>query len=290
MKILKLLLLTLYMCIGFCASALALEIVDDGEDDITGQKEVIVGEEFYDVPNVRTEYIISNSNVAQLVNGTANGRKKIKFINPGYTMISFIYPDGWETNGRLLKRVNLFFMVKDKNGSTGVNGTSRDYYKGGGTEDSAVNNHNSTSRQYNPQPKIDKSNQTPSNNANSNAMLMLQYVNEARARVGAKPLVLVPDLNRRADIRAKEISIRYEHTRPDGSDAFTVLNGYSFMGAGENIYASPKTAKIAFDGWMNSPGHKKNILNPRFGHLGVGYYYYGPNTKSKHYWVQLFTD
>lgn len=56
MKNIKLLLLTLCMCIGLCANALALEIVDDGEVNITGQKEVMVGEEFFDVLNVRTEY------------------------------------------------------------------------------------------------------------------------------------------------------------------------------------------------------------------------------------------
>lgn len=290
MKNIKLLFLTLCMCIGFCTTALALEIVDDGEDDITGQKEVMVGEELYDVPNVRTEYIISNGNVAQLVNGAANGRKKIKFINPGYTIISFVYPDGWETNGRLLKKVNLFFMVKDKNGSTGVNGASNEYYDGDNGGNNIANVQKpATVPQDKTQNKFDKPHQVAQDSEKSDAILMLQYVNEARAKVGAKPLVLDTDLNRRADIRAKELSVRYEHTRPDGSDAFTVLNGYNYMGAGENIYASPKTAKIAFDGWMNSPGHKRNILNPRFGHLGVGHYF-NPNTQWENYWVQLFTD
>ena len=52
MKNFRLLLLAVCMCLSFCAAALALEIVDDGEDNVTGQKEVMVGEEFFDVPNV----------------------------------------------------------------------------------------------------------------------------------------------------------------------------------------------------------------------------------------------
>ena len=55
----------------------------------------------------------------------------------------------------------------------------------------------------------------------------------------------------------------------------------------ENISAGRSTAKSTVDGWMNSPGHRKNILNKAYTKLGVGYYY-SENSEYKTYWVQNF--
>jgi len=98
-------------------------------------------------------------------------------------------------------------------------------------------------------------------------------------------------LNAAAMVRAREITTSFSHTRPDGrgqSTAYTDLGGRFtgvFTGTGENIassYTSPATVMTA---WMNSSGHRANILNPRFTHLGVGV---ALDSTGKLLWVQTF--
>ncbi len=91
-----------------------------------------------------------------------------------------------------------------------------------------------------------------------------------------------------AALRAQEITINLSHQRPDGSNCFTVLDecGILYYSAGENIAAGQQTPQEVVTAWMNSPGHRDNILNPSFISLGVGIFYkeggYG------YHWVQEF--
>ncbi len=115
---------------------------------------------------------------------------------------------------------------------------------------------------------------------------VLRLVNQERAKEGLKPLTMNEKLRSGAKTRAQEISQLFEHTRPDGRDFFTVYkeSGVSYRAAGENIaygYASPKEV---MNGWMNSEGHRRNIMDPSFTQLAVGAYKSGGNL----YWVQLF--
>ena len=79
----------------------------------------------------------------------------------------------------------------------------------------------------------------------------------------------------------------FSHTRPDGRSCFTALTdlGISYGGAGENIAYGQSSPEEVMTAWMNSSGHRANILNSSFTKLGVGVYKSG-NTI---YWVQLFT-
>ena len=115
---------------------------------------------------------------------------------------------------------------------------------------------------------------------------MLALVNQARIKHGVKPLKLNEELQRGAAIRAQEIMTRYSHTRPNGQKCNTVYNG-KYRYSGENIYKGIATVKEAFEGWMRSPGHRSNILNPDYREFGVGYYF-NKNTEEMHYWVQSF--
>ena len=118
------------------------------------------------------------------------------------------------------------------------------------------------------------------------AQEILTLVNRERNRLGIAPLHLSQDLMVSATIRSKEIERRYSHTRPDGSDCFTVLKSIKHT-AGENIAAGQETAQDVMNAWMNSQGHRANILNPAFHELGVGYHFkYG--SKHGYYWVQIF--
>lgn len=113
---------------------------------------------------------------------------------------------------------------------------------------------------------------------------ILRLVNEERAKAGLSALEYRADAQSAADIRANEIVTVFDHTRPDGSSCFTVLDGIKKTAAGENIAEYYQTPAQVIDGWMNSPGHKANILNDKFTGLAVGI----AESGGKKYWVQIF--
>ncbi|MBR4152939.1 MAG: CAP domain-containing protein [Selenomonadaceae bacterium] len=118
------------------------------------------------------------------------------------------------------------------------------------------------------------------------AVEVLNLVNAERARVGVAPLRLADDLQAASAIRAREIVGYFSHTRPDGSDCFTVMRNRGRT-CGENIAAGHGSATETVAQWMDSQGHRENILNPAFKELGVGYAY-EDYSDYRHYWVQLF--
>jgi uncharacterized protein YkwD len=75
----------------------------------------------------------------------------------------------------------------------------------------------------------------------------------------------------------------FSHTSPTYGSPFNMLKsfGISYKSAGENIARGYTTPKAVVDGWMNSPGHRANILNSSFTEIGVGY-------ASGNYWTQMF--
>lgn len=120
---------------------------------------------------------------------------------------------------------------------------------------------------------------------------VLRLVNIERDKVGAAHLVLDGALCDAANMRAIEMdySGNFSHTRPDGRDCFTVFSfcKISFYTCGENIAAGYPTPAAVVDGWMNSTGHKANILNAAFTKMGLGYSTGGGGEYS-HYWTQEF--
>ena len=119
------------------------------------------------------------------------------------------------------------------------------------------------------------------------AQQILALVNQERAKAGLKEVVLEEKLGDAANVRAKECATSFSHTRPDGSSFSTVLkeNGVTYTGAGENIAWGQKSPQEVMEGWMNSSGHRANILNAKFTTLGVGHY---QDSKGTNYWSQLF--
>ncbi|MBR4152242.1 MAG: hypothetical protein IKT98_04730 [Selenomonadaceae bacterium] len=121
---------------------------------------------------------------------------------------------------------------------------------------------------------------------NDNIWEVLRLVNEEREQQNLNPLVLSQGLCDGTAIRSREIINTYAHTRPDGSDCRSVLKK-SYTYVGENIYSSPSSPEAAMEGWMNSPGHRSNILNSNYKKLGVGYTY-DASSQWKYHWVQMF--
>ena len=81
----------------------------------------------------------------------------------------------------------------------------------------------------------------------------------------------------------------FSHTSLDGRSPWDRIDeaGYPHFGAGENIAAGQRTAEDVVTAWLNSPGHCRNIMNPSFDELGVGYAYDAASTYQR-YWVQNF--
>lgn len=122
----------------------------------------------------------------------------------------------------------------------------------------------------------------------SAAQAVLAEVNAARAQNGLSALTLDANMNRAAAVRAAELAQSFSHTRPNGSRGLTALNeaGVSYRTAGENIASGQQSAQAVVSAWMNSSGHRANILSSSFGRMGVGQATIGGRT----YWVQLFAD
>ena len=103
--------------------------------------------------------------------------------------------------------------------------------------------------------------------------------NQGRQSNGVSPaLVLDGTLTAIARQRANDMAAKgyFSHTSPSGETAFTLLASYNYPYkiAGENIarnnYPDSQTVDTAFNGFMNSPGHRQNILEPRFTKVGIG--------------------
>ena len=123
---------------------------------------------------------------------------------------------------------------------------------------------------------------------NSFEMQVLNLCNAERAKYGLAPLTWdAANLAPGAAVRAQEITLYFSHTRPDGSSCFTAVRNPGRLG--ENIAAGQWTPEEVVAAWMNSPGHRANILNGKFTKLGVGYVYV-PGDMYGHYWVQMFSS
>ena len=133
--------------------------------------------------------------------------------------------------------------------------------------------------------------QTPEDNTGSMqgdfASQVAALVNAERAKYGLSALTVDTKVQRAALVRAKETAQSFSHTRPNGSSFSTALTeaGVSYRTAGENIAYGQTTPQQVMNAWMNSSGHRANILNANYTTIGVGYTVINGTA----YWAQLFT-
>ena len=119
------------------------------------------------------------------------------------------------------------------------------------------------------------------------AEAVVRLVNQERAKAGLDSLSVNQAAAAAANVRAREIEGAFSHTRPNGSSFSTALKeqGASYRAAGENIAYGQRSAEQVMEGWMNSSGHRANILNAQYTAIGVGVYRSASGTL---HWVQLF--
>ena len=100
---------------------------------------------------------------------------------------------------------------------------------------------------------------------------VIRLTNIERVKAGRSPLQYHAGLQRAAMVRAEEITRKFSHTRPNGTDSSTALyeNGVACDG-GENIAAGQKTPEAVVRAWMNSSGHKATMMQQSITHIGVG--------------------
>lgn len=120
------------------------------------------------------------------------------------------------------------------------------------------------------------------------ASQVLKIVNEERSKAGLNELTMSQSLVAPANKRAQEIKQSFSHTRPNGTSYSTVLDEYnvSVRASGENIAYGYNTPEKVMNAWMNSEGHRANILSKNFNNIGIGVY----EVNGTVYCTQLFSN
>lgn len=117
---------------------------------------------------------------------------------------------------------------------------------------------------------------------------VVTLVNEEREKNGLRPLAADKKLSYIARLKSQDMSDKryFSHTSPTYGTPFQMMKdfGIKYKSAGENIAMGQRTPSEVVTAWMNSPGHRANILNPNYGKIGVGF------VSDGYYWTQEFTD
>ena len=129
-------------------------------------------------------------------------------------------------------------------------------------------------------------------------------VNQERAKAGCGPLTINAKLMATARGYSEDMALNdyFSHTGLDGSSVSerAVAAGYNFSLIGENIAAGQLSPESVMEGWMQSPGHRANILKCDYREIGIGYYYQANDQANvrldngsvsgpfRHYWTQVF--
>lgn len=121
---------------------------------------------------------------------------------------------------------------------------------------------------------------------------MIALINVERAARGLGQLAQQSQLTAAAQAHSTDMACNnfFSHTGSDGSSPFDRMTrqGYRFSAAAENIAAGYGSPQDVVNGWMNSEGHRDNILNPTYVHIGVGYVN-NPDSQYGNYWTATFS-
>jgi len=115
---------------------------------------------------------------------------------------------------------------------------------------------------------------------------VVELTNQERAKNGLPALKLDVELSKVARDKSKDMQTKnyFSHTSPTYGSPFDMMKAYgiSYKSAGENIAMGQRSPEEVVQAWMNSQGHRENIMNPNFTHIGVGHVATG------NYWTQMF--
>ena len=115
---------------------------------------------------------------------------------------------------------------------------------------------------------------------------VVELTNAERTKQGLSALQIDTELSKVARIKSEDMQKNnyFDHNSPTYGSPFEMMKkfGISYKSAGENIAQGQRTPEEVVQAWMNSTGHRANILNSGFTHIGVGY------VESGNYWTQQF--
>lgn len=118
---------------------------------------------------------------------------------------------------------------------------------------------------------------------------VIRLVNQVRGNAGLHPLTINSTLSAAARLKSTDMRNNnyFSHTSPIYGTPEQLLQrfGVDYRSLGENIAGGQPTPKDVMRAWMNSPGHRANILDPEFTDIGVGY---AKGGSLRHYWTQIF--
>lgn len=118
---------------------------------------------------------------------------------------------------------------------------------------------------------------------------VIRLTNEERESRDLEPLDIAEDVSEVARVKSEDMrdDNYFSHTSPTYGSPFDMLRSFdiSYRSAGENIAAGQATPEQVVNSWMNSPGHRANILNSGYTHIGIGY---AEGGSYRHYWTQMF--
>lgn len=120
-----------------------------------------------------------------------------------------------------------------------------------------------------------------------NSWELLKLTNKYRLNHNLSVLSTFTSIQSAVNKRAEELDDLYSHDRPDGTECFTVFDQYNinYTNVAENIAMGQTTPDQVFNSWINSEGHRANILESKSTHMANGYF----TNKNQNYWAQLFS-
>ena len=189
----------------------------------------------------------------------------------------------WSSNQQNMSADQIWQQLLDKYGIAGDSKPGCGPNTGSGNTGS--NGNSGSDSKPNTGGSTDSSDNTSSQS--SFAAQVVSLVNAERAKNGLSALKVDNRVTAAAQTRVGELKSSFSHSRPDGRSCFTALTeaGASYRGAGENIAYGQTSPQAVMNAWMNSSGHRANILSNKYTTIGVGYTMIG----GVPYWTQMFT-
>ena len=183
---------------------------------------------------------------------------------------------------------------KDDNNPGNYNNQDQDKDDNNNNQDQDKDDNNQDNNNNQDQDKDDNNQNDDNNSSNINGFSkeqveVLNLVNKERKANGLKPLTLNKELSNVANIKSRDMIEKgyFDHTSPTYGSPFDMMKKFniSYNTAGENIAMGQKTPSEVMNSWMNSSGHRANILNSTYTELGVGIQ---KDSNGTIYWTQMF--
>ena len=174
---------------------------------------------------------------------------------------------------------------QDKDDNNPGNDNNQDQDK----DDNNQDNNNNQDQDKDDNNQNDDNNSSNINGFSKEQVEVLNLVNKERKANGLKPLTLNKELSNVANIKSRDMIEKgyFDHTSPTYGSPFDMMKKFniSYNTAGENIAMGQKTPSEVMNSWMNSSGHRANILNSTYTELGVGIQ---KDSNGTIYWTQMF--